>query len=391
MIIHSVKKRIRPIRVPPVPVYFNIDCHKRNLRINIDFVTLAGLYSYCFSDVNIYHTGNLRYFFNIAYTFSADSDRWFIFLLFIFAFLFNNTVRGDDGGHANGLNHLYDNIDPYMVREFTVEESSVLKVFTVAGNIEVIKSTENKVRVELYVDRGYAFWSNTKNLDNYRIIMIKRMNEIVASVEKKGREASFFGDQMSFSYKIYVPESISAELKTLAGNIHLRGVSGNHAIKTSGGNIEVEDVTGHLKAYTSGGSIAIKNSRGTIFGQTEGGNINVSRGEGEMRLRTSGGRINLEQISGAALAKAGGGDIRAHFLHIAEGVSLTTSAGNIDLEVPSSEGYDLIIRGSNVNFDQRNFKGIHNSRAVEGSYKSGGIPLNLSTNSGTVSLKIKGD
>lgn len=341
-----------------------------------------------FLGANRYHTDNLRFFSNIEYIFSAD--RWFICLLLVFAFLFNNSVRGDNGSSTDSTLPK-NNADPYMVKEFSVDESAVLKVFTVAGNIEVIKSTENMVRVELYVDRGYAFWSNTKNLDNYRIIMMKRMNEIVASVEKKSRETSFFGDQMSFSYRIYVPESISAELKTLAGNINLRGVSGNHAIKTSGGNIEVVDITGRLQAYTSGGSISIKNSGGIIFGQTEGGNINVSRGEGELRLRTKGGRISLEQISGAALAKAAGGDIRAHFLHIAEGISLTTSAGNIDLEIPSSEGYDVVLRGSNINFDQSNFKGNYNSKSVEGNYKRGGIPINLSTNSGTVSLNIKGN
>lgn len=283
--------------------------------------------------------------------------------------------------------------DPYLTKEFTVDEAGALKVFTTSGDIDVVRHTSgNTVRVELYLDRGYAFWSNSKNLDNYRITMMKRGNEIVASVEKKGREASFFGSQMTFSYVIYVPESISAELKTLGGNIRLQGVSGNQSIKTSGGNIIASDISGHLQAFTAGGNIEIKNSRGTIFGQTEGGNINVGNSEGELRLRTNGGRITAEQISGSMLAKVGGGDIRAHFLHVAEGISLSTSAGNVQLEVPSSNGYDLVLRGTAINFDQHsNFDGSYDSRRVEGVYKNGGVPINLSTNSGTVTLKISGD
>lgn len=312
-------------------------------------------------------------------------------LLVIFTITSIDAVRGYSGVQTAASNPADDLLEPYIVKEFDVHGAGILKAFTIAGNIEVIRSTEQKVRVELYVDRGYAFWSNTKNMDNYRIILMKRGNEVVASVEKKNRKASFFGDQMTFSYKIYVPRSISAELKTLGGNISLQGVRGNHAIKTSGGNIEVSDVSGHLQAFTSGGNIDIKNSRGTIFGQTEGGNIYVNRGEGEIRLRTSGGRIDLEQISGAMLASAGGGDIRAHFLHIAEGVSLTTSAGSIELKAPPAEGYDLVLRGSRVNFNSGSeFKGRHNNRIVEGSYKKGGVPINLSTNSGNVTLKIAG-
>lgn len=282
--------------------------------------------------------------------------------------------------------------DPYLVREFTIRNAAMLRVFTVSGDIEVVRRKGDRVRIELYIDRGYAFWSTSKNLDNYRIVTMQRGNEVVASVEKKGRETSFFGDQLTFSYKIYVPETVSAELKTLRGNIQLHGVRGSQSLKTSGGNIEVSGITGHLQAFTAGGNVVIRNSRGTIFGQTEGGNINVIGGEGELRLRTSGGRMNLERISGAMLAQAGGGDIKAHFLHIAEGVSLSTSAGNIVMNAPRSEGYDLVIRGSDIRFNRdADFRGKSERRTVEGRYKKGGVPINLTTNSGTISLKIAGN
>ncbi len=342
--------------------------------------------------INLYHKATLKFFRCINQHFVSAFAGHLLCLLIVFTFTSIEVVRGYSGDETTAADSADGLPDPYMTKEFDIGRAGILKVFTVAGDIEVIRSTENKVRVELYVDRGYAFWSNTKNMDNYRIIMMKRGNEVIASVEKKSREASFFGDQMTFSYKIYVPGSISAELKTLGGNISLRGVCGNQAIKTSGGNIEVSDVSGHLQAFTSGGNIDISDSRGTIFGQTEGGNISVNRGEGEIRLRTTGGRIELEQISGAMLARAGGGDIRAHFLHIAEGVSLTTSAGNIELKAPPAEGYDLVMRGSRINFDPGSeFKGRHTNRLVEGNYKMGGVPINLSTNSGTVTLKIAGN
>lgn len=294
------------------------------------------------------------------------------------------TVKGDSTVHRD-----IDN--PYMTKEFEISGSGILKIFTVAGNIEVLPSSSaKKVKVELYLDRGYAFWSNTKNLDNFRITMLQRGNEIVASVERKKRETSFFSDQMTFSFRVYVPESMSTELKTLGGNIELRNVHGNQSIKTAGGNISLKDINGHMQAYTSGGNIDITDSKGTIYAQTEGGNISLDRNSGEIRLKTNGGRIISERISGSMLAKVGGGDIRANFVQVSEGISLETSAGNIHLEVPARFGYELLLKGSEIIFaDSDEVHGEVRTGRIEGTYKDGGPLINLTTNAGNITLRIK--
>lgn len=281
-------------------------------------------------------------------------------------------------------------IKPYLTKEFTLNGPGILKAFTVAGNIE-IKTVENsdRVKVELYIDRGYSFWSNSKNLDNYRITVIQRGNEIVSSVERKNKETGFFSDQMRFSFKVYVPKSMSTELKTSGGNVTVSGLDGNHVIKTSGGNIDLDGITGKLTAYTAGGNIKINNSRGIIYGKTTGGNINVDQSQGEIRLLSEGGRILAERISGTLLARLGGGDIKAQFLKVSEGISLDTGAGNIYLELPKMDGFDLVIRGTEIilptNLRVDGYKG---RQKVEGTVDKGGAPINLSTNYGKIELKI---
>lgn len=287
--------------------------------------------------------------------------------------------------------HSGDSDKPYMTKEFEVDCPGQLKIFTVGGNIDVIPSASvNKVKVELYLDRGYAFWSNSKNLDNFRITMLQRGNEIVASVERKQRETSFFSDQMTFSFRVYVPEKMSAELKTLGGNISLENLHGRQSIKTGGGSITANNITGRLEAYTSGGHIKINGSRGTIYAQTEGGNISLDNNSGEIRLKTNGGRIVAERTSGTMLAKVGGGDIWADFIKVGKGINMETSAGSIHLEVPDNEGYGLSLRGSEVNFSEmQHFNGEINASKIEGAFKAGGPPIDLNTNVGSVTLKIK--
>lgn len=280
---------------------------------------------------------------------------------------------------------------PYMIREFEVSCPGLLKVFTVAGNIDVKPSSSaNKVKVELYLDRGFAFWSNSQNLGNFRITMLQRGNEIVASVERKTRETGFFSDNMSFSFRVYVPEKMSTHLKTLGGNIALQKVQGKQSVKTGGGSIFIADISGRLEAYTAGGNIEINNSRGTIYAQTEGGKIHLDENSGEIRLKSNGGRIVSERTSGTMLAQVGGGDIWADFVQVGKGIDLETSAGNIHLEVPNYMGYELSLRGTKVEFsDPQKVHGEKEPGLIEGIYKDGGPPIDLSTNAGTVTLKIK--
>ena len=281
--------------------------------------------------------------------------------------------------------------DPYLTKEFEISQPGLLKVFTMGGNIDVVPSSSSgKVKVELYVDRGFAFWSNAGNLDNFRITVIQRENAIVASVERKKREGGFLSDRISFSFRIFVPDSMSMELKTLGGNIGVRSVKGRQLVKTGGGNISLTDINGKVQAYTAGGNIEISDSRGTLYAQTEGGNIALNRNSGEIRLKTNGGRIVSERTSGTMLAQVGGGDIRAEFVRVSEGVNLETSAGNIHLEVPEQTGYELSLKGTKIDFeDEQNVRGEVKAGHISGTYGDSGPPINASTNAGTVTLKIK--
>ena len=280
---------------------------------------------------------------------------------------------------------------PFMTREFSMSSPGVLKAYTPAGNITIQSiSGTDKVRVELYVDRGYAFWSNNNNLDNYRIRMFQRGNEVVASVERKGKETGFFSDKVTFSYKIYVPACMSTELKTSGGHVELTGLNGDQLIKSNGGNISVSRVSGKVAAYTAGGNISIDEGNGIIYVKTTGGNITVDDSNGELRLESYGGRITAERISGTLLAKLAAGDIKAQFIEVAKGVSLETSSGNIFLEIPEMPGYDIILQGSEIEMPNViNFSGTRNEHKVEGRIYEGGVPINLTTSVGKIVLKTR--
>lgn len=281
------------------------------------------------------------------------------------------------------------NSEPYRITEFTVDGPGVLKVFSIAGDIEVETTADSeKVRIELYVDRGYAFWSKSKDLDNYRITMLQRGNEVVASVEEKSIDKGLFSDQMTFSFKVYIPESMSTDLKTFGGHISLSGAKGSHMIKTSGGNIDVSRSRGKIAAYTAGGTITFNKLQGTIFAQTEGGDMYIDDAAGELRLKVKGGDVEAYNISGSMLVQSDGGDIRSEFREITQGINLETSAGNIVADLPDG-GFDLNANGSRINLnDDGHFSGSKASNRINGTIRGGGIPVTLRTDYGTVTITV---
>jgi hypothetical protein len=294
-------------------------------------------------------------------------------------------------GNSITLQSATENLEPYMTKEFTLTGPGILRVSTLAGDIEVGQGTDsNKVRVELYVDRGYAFWSNTKNLENYRITMLQRGNEILASVEQKSAEAGFFSDQMKFSYKIFVPQSMSSEMKTSAGDIKISGMEGQHMVKTGGGKVTAKNIRGKLGAYSASGNIDISNSSGTLYAQTEAGKLSILDSHGEIRLKTNAGNITARRISGSLLARTGSGDIEADFLNVSTGISLDANSGDIDLRVPASIGYDLNLRGTEVRMsDQDLVSGAQKTNEIRGTIRGGGATINLTTKSGEVTLNLQ--
>lgn len=306
-----------------------------------------------------------------------ESFSLLLFLFFVVQIVFSAPTYEDDAQK------------PYLVKEFTLDGPGILKTHTLAGNIEVQSvSNTKKVRVELYVERGYAIWSGSRNLDNYRINVLQRGNEIIASVEEKKRSGGLFSDKVNFNFKIYVPERMSSELKTLGGNIKISRLNGDQLAKTSGGNIQLYHLTGKVGAYTTGGNIGISYCKGTIFAQTEGGNINADHAEGELRLRTGGGDITSQQIMGSLVARAGAGNIKGHFIRLGQGISMETSAGDIVADLPGDVGLDLSVSGSYIEFqDMEHFYGTKNSRILEGRLNDGGIPVRLQTSSGNVTIR----
>ncbi|MDQ3535780.1 MAG: DUF4097 domain-containing protein [Bacteroidota bacterium] len=280
---------------------------------------------------------------------------------------------------------------PYLTKEFTLEGKGNLEVRTSGGSIGVTGNNSNKVLVEMHVRRnGKSVDPDDaevrKLLEEYKIDISKSGNKVSAISERKGSNWGNNRNNLSVSFKVTVPESISCSLNTSGGSIDIQKLKGEQDANTSGGSINIQEITGNTKARTSGGSINISQYQGKLDANTSGGSINMSKSRGDLSVNTSGGSIKLDDVSGSISANTSGGGINAKILELENNLTLTTSGGSIHAVVPKGLGMDLDLRGNHVNTKLTNFTGEAKKDKIVGSINGGGAKVKLTTSGGSVSL-----
>ena len=108
---------------------------------------------------------------------------------------------------------------------------------------------------------------------------------LVAVAKRKGNwDDDNWRHGVSVSFEIYVPETVSSDLETSGGNIHLSDLTGTENFSTSGGNMHLENLSGKISGSTSGGNVTISDSKNDIDLRTSGGNMHATNCEGTITM-----------------------------------------------------------------------------------------------------------
>ena len=299
-------------------------------------------------------------------------------------------------------------------------------VETDGGNISVEGVRDENARLTIYIwGRGNEASIRQRYADLYTVTSNIENGKLTVSAKRK-KEHVRDNEQVSVSFRLYVPVSTSGDLRSSGGNIHCLHLTGSRQqVMTSGGNIAFNDVKGHVSGKTSGGNISISDCSDIVELFTSGGNIHASKSKGKLTLSTSGGNVRLETLSGNINATTSGGNVAADRI---EG-SLTTSSsgGNLHLQELScsldaaSEGGNLAVEmrktgeyvklrnsgsghtvltlpntGVNIKANGRSvelpksqaFKGDISEGEANGSLNGGGIPVTINGGDSKVVVKM---
>ena len=321
------------------------------------------------------------------------------------------------------------NTEPYLTKSLSSAAIKDVFVETSGGSISVTGVPASEARIEVYVAPNNNNSDVTKEElkqrleDNYKLEITDDGHELHATAKSKMFNMNW-RKSVSISFKIYVPNAVATNLNTSGGSIHLANVTGAQNFSTSGGSLHVNNVSGKIKGRTSGGSINVADSKQDIDLTTSGGSITANNCQGTIRLVTSGGSLKLNKLSGDINAttsggsihgddiagefststsggsinltqlacsvdgSTSGGSIHADFKAVGKYVKLSTSAGHIDIKIPSQKGLDLDLRGSRVNASLTNFTGTKEKDRIEGRMNGGGVTVVAHASSGAVNLNF---
>jgi hypothetical protein len=321
--------------------------------------------------------------------------------------------------------------EPYITKSLSNQSIQNVKVETSGGSITVGGLSPSEAKIEVYVTNNNGITSLSKEEiqkrleENYELKVSVENNTLIAYAKQK-RNNMDWRRSLNISFKIYAPKSISTDLSTSGGSIHLNDLSGTQKFRTSGGSLHVDNVTGKIDGGTSGGSIHLSNSGSDIDLRTSGGSIEAKNCKGNMELSTSGGSLNLDDLDGTIEASTSGGHIDADNIkgelsastsggsikmtNIAASLETSTSGGNIDVEVtglgkyvkvsnsggsinlqlPAGKGYDLDLHGNRVKVSpMNNFSGDTDDNSITGKINGGGTQVTARAGSGRVSVSFK--
>lgn len=322
--------------------------------------------------------------------------------------------------------------EPFQVKSLSSESFLSAEVRTSGGGITVSGVNASEARIEVYVypnnskDDDLSKEEIQKRVTEKYDLEIKVVNNKLTATAKPKEKITDWQKALNIGFKLYVPATVSTDLTTSGGSIHVSKMSGKQEFTTSGGSLHVTDVTGKIDGRTSGGSIHLENSTNEVDLTTSGGGINASNCKGKLRLNTSGGSLHLDDLDGDIKATTSGGGIRGKNIagvlstHTSGGsvnlddlscsleastsagsidvsmktlgnyVKLSNSGGHIDLQLPKGKGVDLDISGSRVKTESmENFSGKMGDNEINGKLNGGGIPVTINAGSGRVTIGFK--
>lgn len=316
------------------------------------------------------------------------------------------------------------------IKEINAEGIKNIQLTTFAGDIEIIGTEENIIKIEVFasVRSWMSLFLNSERLDSIdseiNPVNIETIGETLNILSKPNyfHPYNWFNFQKT-SFRISLPKHISANSKTYGGNIYLKNLEANHIFTTWGGNIFISaskgvlrgktmgghleinncdanidaktwggkvilsDNAGDVHVKTLGGNIKIKNQNGKVHASTSGGNISGDGLKGELQCSTWGGNIKLYGIEGDIGANTKGGNIEAEIKSVSKYIWLDTAGGNIKVALPLNQAIDVDISSSKVIVPPlQNFEGYRTQDQLVGKLNGGGPTVKVKGTGGNIRI-----
>jgi hypothetical protein len=159
--------------------------------------------------------------------------------------------------------------------------------------------------------------------------------------------------------------------------------------RTGSGDVTVEGIRGPVQAETGSGDVKMRGLHANVTAQTGSGDTRFEGIEAErVEIKTGSGDVSVRDLHCALVARTGSGDIEAEGQPTGEW-RLHTGSGEVKLRLPSDVGFDLDARSSSGDVNTQlpiTVEGAVGHGEVRGKVRGGGVPVEVQTGSGDISI-----
>jgi hypothetical protein len=236
-------------------------------------------------------------------------------------------------------------------KSYSVGAAPELEINADDANLSVKPGASGRINARV-LTQGYAIPADVSVIEH------QTGDRVAIEVKMARRWGMDVNNNRWIRVELEVPRNLRARLTTGDGNIAVNGgLEGDMRFNTGDGNIEALDLAGSLEARTGDGNVR-------VGGRFE--SVNVSTGDGNVEVRAASGS------------------------RVASGWRISTGDGNVRLDLPSNIAADLDAHTGDgrihVDLPLMLPAGEHKRDRVRGQMNGGGMPVNIRTGDGSITL-----
>jgi hypothetical protein len=220
-------------------------------------------------------------------------------------------------------------------------------------------------------------WADTeenaqKLAEKTEVKLIPSGNKLTAKIEKP---VSVYGEHVSVSFDVTVPNQTSADLTT------------------HNGALKFKNLTGQLNGTTHNGEVTAEKISGAVELKTHNGKISCKEVAGNTQLQTHNGQVICEEVSGDINLLTHNGSAKAFYSTTAPSVcnvSIATHNGGIEFTAPPN--FSAAVEASTHNGSIKTdppiiVTGEVSRRKLTGKIGTGEGKLHLETHNGSIKIR----
>jgi len=285
-------------------------------------------------------------------------------------------------------------------KTFTVGRDAALSLANIAGPIVVEASPGDTIRIETRrIGRGASEAEAQAQLDQTRVSYTQHGNRVEVRAYHTGRM-----QRSEVSFTVAVPPGVAADVRSISGDIRLKGLKGEARADTVSGDLVVETLSALASVKTVSGDVQISgcsSSREVTVGSVSGDIAVKGLKARSCNIGTVSGTVDLtEATCDETLVRSVSGDVILAGPLVKNGrYELKSHSGDIQLRLDGKVGFDVdaqtfsgAVRSdwpiAARTSDEEDVPGWRRGRhaTLRGTFGDGSAELSLSTFSGDILL-----